>query len=88
MIDIIDELERGAMESREKGVEYIKTPPSDILLFIAEIRRLRGENKMLYQTLDDAIAMAAHRRTGLLGPDRVEHRKCPCGGEPTAWDGK
>jgi hypothetical protein len=82
MIDIIDELERGAMESREKGVEYIKTPPSDILLFIAEIRRLRRESKMLHQIVDDAIAMAAHRRTGLLGPEVVAHRKCPCGGSP------
>ena len=42
MIDIIDELERGAMKSREMGIEYIKTPPADLLLLIAEIRRLRG----------------------------------------------
>lgn len=58
----------------------IETMDRDAL--IAEIRRLRVESEMLHQIVDDAIAMAARRRTGLLGPDIVEHRKYPCGGKP------
>lgn len=63
----------------------IETMDRDAL--IAEIRRLRRESKMLHQIVDDAIAMAAHRRTGLLGPEVVAHRKCPCGGDPVEHEG-
>lgn len=70
----IEDLERRM--TRRDDEPLLPPSPEEVLALIAEIRRLRGENKMLYQMVDDAIAMAAHRRTGLLGPDRVEHRKC------------
>lgn len=73
MIDI-DAMERRITHRDDEPL--LPPSPEEVLALIAEIRRLRGENKMLYQMVDDAIAMAAHRRTGLLGPDRVEHRKC------------
>ena len=73
------------IDKLEKSIEFRRNfgafcGDSQIILnCIAEIRRLRRESEMLHQIVDDAIAMAAHRRTGLLGPDRVEHRKCVLG---------
>ena len=84
MIDI-DEFEKCALQFQ--GRFWMTLRVDNVLAFIAEIRRLRRESEMLHQIVDDAIAMAAHRRTGLLGPEVVAHRKCPCGGDPVEHEG-